>query len=297
MAFAPAVYFVHAWQVEGNADKLKERAEAAEAEGEFEKALQLYGQYLNFREDDFDTLLYYLRLRDGMASTGDALSRVLLGYEELLRRDPVRPDDAEIREDIIAVAMALGENSLALYHLETLLDQDAFQTFRSENPQQVAELRFQKGQCHEAEGRIAEAISEYLQALDLEKADHKYYLPLAQLFVNQTENLPERDEAKTPETQVTELTLSAKIRDQFPRKQDRNFSGNDASEQILNWMVENAKSPAQAYLARAQYHYLRANSSPPGRRWMRPSAIGGRTLKSYCFRANWLSNRLMRHGF
>ena len=116
------VHFLHGVQVEGNAGKLKERAEAAEAEGEYEKAVALLGQYLNFRENDYNALLQFLRLRDGLATTNAARNQVLLGYEELLRRDPGRPDEAEIRQDIAAIAISVGEYTVAQHHLKTLLD-------------------------------------------------------------------------------------------------------------------------------------------------------------------------------
>src|SRR5690606_16281891 len=132
------------------AEHLKVRAEAAEAEGDFGKSADLLSQYLSFRKDDLDTLLRLVRLRDGLATTGRALQNAMLGYEEVLRRDPNRADEAEIRQDVIAVAMAIREHSVALYHLQALLEDEESQKFREENPAQTAELYYLQGQCYHA---------------------------------------------------------------------------------------------------------------------------------------------------
>ncbi len=253
----PTLYFVHGWQVEGNADKLKLRAEAAETEGEYEKAMQLYGQYLNFRDDDFEALLHYLRLRDGMATTPQALSRVVLGYEELLRRDPDQPDEVEVRQDIVALAMTLRDYSLALLHLERLLEDSRFQKFRESHPDQLPEWRFQTAQCRQAEGSIKEAFEGYVEVLEAHPAQHKYYLPLAILFANQASNLPLRSKPDPENPEPAPVTLSEKIHALLPYKNQRDFAGTEAADQILEWMADQADSKAEAYLVRAGYRFQR----------------------------------------
>jgi tetratricopeptide (TPR) repeat protein len=267
---APSVYFVHAWQVEANADRLKERAEAAEAEGEYVKAFQWYGQYLNFRQNDFDTKLYYLRWRDGFATSREAYERVLLSYEELLRRDPNRPDEAEIRQDIIAVAMTIGDSPLAMHHLEILLKDEKFQ----DSP----ELKFQFAQSLQADGRTKEAFETYLEILEDSPGEPKYYVPLAYLFEDQWRNLPyapeqdsetpleqepdteqktESDQnANSPEQESVAISFAEKIKRLLPKKNERDFPGGENAEQILEMMVVRLNS-AEAFLTRARYRHLR----------------------------------------
>ncbi len=190
-ALGVGVHFLHGVQVEGNAGKLKERAQAAEAEGEYEKAVTLLNQYLNFRENDYDALLHFLRLRDGLATTKAARDELLLGYQGILRRDPDRPDEAEIRQDTAAIAMSVGEFALARQQLEMLVEPGKFDQYRDKHG---AELKYQLGLCCQAEGNIKEAFEAFLQVFDQDWEQqpnrYKYYLPLAALFAESYEDLP-----------------------------------------------------------------------------------------------------------
>src|SRR5690606_33765562 len=123
-------------------------------------------------------------LRDGLATEARQLHNVVLGYEEVLRRDFDRGDEAEIRQDIVAIAMIIERYPLALDHLRILLEGESHQGFRENHPDQVAELFYQQGQCHHAEGRFSEAFESYLRALELGDKQHKFYLPLAALFAD-----------------------------------------------------------------------------------------------------------------
>ena len=169
--------------------------------------MTLLGQYLNFRENDYDSQLHSLRLRDGLATSEQARGQILLGYENLLRRDPGRPDEWEIRKDIAALAMSVGEFAVARHHLETLSD-DA--DFRDKHEDEIPELTYQWGQCYHAEDRIKEAYEKYVAALELEQYQYRYYLPLAVLFA-QNQDLPHRDGS----AEIT-TTLPKKSRRSYP---------------------------------------------------------------------------------
>ena len=250
---------LHGVQLEGNAGKLKDRAKVAEAEGEYGQAVVLLRQYLNFRENDYDALLHCLRLRDALATAPQARSLVLLGYEELLRRDPGRPDEAEIRQDLVAVALSVGQYRLARRHLTILLEQGTFQDDRKKQAEKFPEFEYQRGLCHQAEGRIKDAFEAYLHVLELQPGRHKYYLPLAVLFAENPENLPHRDKpsGNTAERSASAWSLPENIEALLPRKAQADFDGNAAADRVLEWMVEQAQSPVEAYLARARFRHQR----------------------------------------
>lgn len=247
VALAVGIHLVHAVQVGRNAVHLKDRALAAEAEGDWGKAAQLYGQYLSLEEDDLETRLHALQLRDGLATNARALHNVMLGYEEVLRRDPNRSDETDIRRDLVAVAMVNGQYSIAIHHLKSLLTEDRYRDFRDSDPARLAELYFQEGQCHQIEGRAKEALDSYSKALKKKRDEHKYYLPLAVLFSEQHASLPRQEETEltkdVPEQIVSLLPLSNKA----------TFDGKLAANRVLEWMIQEASHPAKAYLARAQW--------------------------------------------
>lgn len=252
----PTVYWMHGRQVEGNADQLKQRAEAAEASGEYNTALQLFSQYLNFRPNDWDVLLHSLRLRDGLATSPATLSRVMLGYEELLRRAPNHPDEAEIRQDLVALALLLGEDSLARHHLETLLEGQHLEMYRRAHPEKLPGWKFQLAQTQETAGRVRDAWEGYLDVLEWKPEEHTYYLPVAALFADRSGSLPHRPHGKKKEQEAAEpLTISEQIRALLPAKHERDFPAQKMAEDVLERMVENASRPAEALLARAKFHY------------------------------------------
>ena len=264
-----SLHLLHGVQVERNSVSLKERAEAAEEEGDYAKAVGLLAQYLTFREDDHDALLHLVRLRDGLATSVQALANVYLGYEEVLRRDPDRPDKAEIRQDAIAVALTIAAASapsdaaaagryynLALGHLDTLLDADEFQDFQDEHTDQVAELHYQRGQCYQGLSRFREACIAYLAAIqfvekELEEGESdksewhevrpRFYRALAGLVLD----------AGMTEDEFKSLPLATGL-PSLGMQKDRS----DVADQLLSWTVDDRADDAvnaQAYLDRARY--------------------------------------------
>jgi tetratricopeptide (TPR) repeat protein len=146
------------------------RAEAAESEGRFADAQRYLSRYVRFRPGDTDALAALGVLVDDTADSPQEWHQAYNLFERVLIHSPERRD---IRRRFVDVAMKLGLYETALDHLREL-NSNASDDDR-------AELAFLIGECRHAEGRYAEAIRHYLEAIEHDGTQVDPYARLAYL--------------------------------------------------------------------------------------------------------------------
>src|SRR5262245_49072286 len=84
------IWLLHGYQVRRNAHYLLQRADEARADDVFSTALTYYGQYLTLVPGDTEAGEKFALTLDKVADDANDRVRVVLRFEEILRRDPER---------------------------------------------------------------------------------------------------------------------------------------------------------------------------------------------------------------
>jgi tetratricopeptide (TPR) repeat protein len=144
LILSASTYALHEFQVRRNAHQLLEQADRAVEEKDYERALQLYPQYLSFAPNDPDTNQKYAQVLDrSPGSVGERIRLVLL-MDQVLR---VKPNEDAFRLRLVHNLLALGRTAEALEHLQKLLP-------RAQD----------KAEVHHMIGWSLEALRDYSQA-------------------------------------------------------------------------------------------------------------------------------------
>ena len=183
---------LHGVQLDRNADRLLEQAARAEEQGDLDEAVKFLGQYVGFRPKDADALARFGLLVEKTARTPRQWFQAFQTLERVLRLDPKRADEAEIRRRLADLSMKLGQYKDALLHLRTLQTL----TERTASADQRAELLSLQGQCRFGLGEYPLALRCYLAAIEQDEQQQDYYLQAAALLSARPEVLDDRDRLK-----------------------------------------------------------------------------------------------------
>jgi len=115
-----AVYLMHEYQMQKNAEVLLQRARRAEAANEPVKAAQLLREYLNIKSQDGNVWAWYARVVDQTFAHVSKRRRegVFLIFEEALRHNP---GDSKVERRCAEIALELKRYSDAERHLTSLV--------------------------------------------------------------------------------------------------------------------------------------------------------------------------------
>jgi len=165
---------VHAWhghQVRRTAGALLEQAVADEGAGREVAAVEALRHYLSLRPEDVDALVRLVLILERSAASPADREKVLVAFEQVLRRDPERRD---IRLRLVRLAMGpdLRRYDQAASHLRSLL---------SGSPSD-GELEGRLGLCEENASHYAEAAGLYERAIAHEPGRLEPYGQLAALL-------------------------------------------------------------------------------------------------------------------
>ena len=191
VVFAVGMHFLHAVQVDRNSHVLLDRAAVAEADDRLQDAILLLSQYVRLNPEDTDALARIGTLVNRADNSVSSWRRVYLTCEEVLRRDQGREDAAEIRWQLVQVAMKLRRFRDASDHLAILRDSDL--PIDSSVPDE-AELCFIQGQCQQHLGRHLAAAQYYLASIQLASDRLDSYSALASLILQRFAKLPTASE-------------------------------------------------------------------------------------------------------
>jgi tetratricopeptide (TPR) repeat protein len=164
-------HFLHGYQLKRNAGVLLRRAEDAQAEKDYGKALGYYGRYLQFRPDDTAALANYALLLEQESKTPAAQLRAYLILEETLRRLPERDD---VRRCVVRLAMEPALSRFAETEKEL--------TILLKSSPNDAELEELYGRCEEGCGHFTEAADWYDKAIEHDEHRVTAYVRLAGLY-------------------------------------------------------------------------------------------------------------------
>ena len=205
-AGAIGVHFLHAFQVDRQANEIKLRAEKSLEAGRLADAIREFTLYLSLDPDDTDALATLgLLLEQDAVSARDRM-RVFLMFERVLVQNPGR---ADIRSRLVDVSMKLGRYDIALGHLARL-DADLLAKVAQElearrsgdradgdpRPFEIllasssAENVFLGARCYDALSRYDEAAQLYLKVIDLANSEVEYYERLVELLIRHADKLP-----------------------------------------------------------------------------------------------------------
>ncbi len=169
LLFGGGLYGLHAVQMERNAAFLLRQAELAQEQGKLDQVVKYLGMYLAHAPGDTQALAQYALALDKLAQAPEARMQAYLVLEKVLRRDPERLD---VRRRLVDLAMHVRRFADARVHLDVLLGSSP-----GDN-----ELLHLMGESLEGDGKYAEAVQRYKQALKSPPRQTKTYLRLAQVF-------------------------------------------------------------------------------------------------------------------
>ncbi len=200
-----SLHNIHRWQINQNADGLREKAEAAKEQGDLAEAINLYTQYLKYRPDNIEAQVRLGEVLDQPNTTGKALLQVFLLYEDVLRKDPNRE---VVRRRLVQVSMRIGRYGDALGHLMPLL---------AKSPDDP-ELLFHQGRCEEGRGHYADAAKAYSAAIAGDPRQIDYHSALIDLAFNHADamDLAKLDPQSREEASASDVVeaLSERMVDQ-----------------------------------------------------------------------------------
>jgi tetratricopeptide (TPR) repeat protein len=197
------LFLVHILQVRRHAADLLARAGRAEEQGEATEAIKYLDRYLTLKPDDNNALARFALVLARQADSPDARKRAQGVLARVLQRSPDRTD---LRRWSVTLAMDLGQFANAREHLTVLLQ---------DSPRD-GELEHLRGECEQAEGDSANAVTWFTRAIAHAPDRIESYVRFAGLL---------RGPLKEPEQ----------------------------ADQVMNNLVEANAGSAEAYLARARY--------------------------------------------
>jgi tetratricopeptide (TPR) repeat protein len=161
-ALGATAWAVQRYQVRHHLDKVLDRARKTEDAGELDKTIEYLRRYLSVRPLDGEVWAWLARVMD--RKTPKEPDRVHPGrmqvYEALAQATRLRPDDAPVRRQCIALAMEQGRYADARRHLKILLE-----PVKERADDSVAELEDLLGQCDQGENKAREAGEWYEKAI------------------------------------------------------------------------------------------------------------------------------------
>lgn len=204
---AVGIYFLHRMQVNRNASDLLERAAAAESDHRLQEAVSLLSQYIRLKPEDTDALVRIGTLVNRIVGSVRAWRRAYISFEEVLRREPEREDAAEIRWQLVQVAMKLNRFRDAMSRLKILRDSEAAGKLSKDSASEQnafnlpdeAELCFLQGQCRHGVGDYLAAFQYFLASIQLAGDRVDSYETLVTLILQRPESLPAPNELQDEE--------------------------------------------------------------------------------------------------
>jgi tetratricopeptide (TPR) repeat protein len=163
------VHFLHAFQVERNAEGVLEEAQEFRAKGDLEEARLFAMRYLNLRRGDESDAAKGMRLLAEIAyeeaqapDAGVRKKRLAIAFmEEAVR---LNPDDADFRRKLLDYHVKLGSITGALDHVKLLRDPGKLD----------AELELIAAKCYEATGDYAETVKICEMLVGYDRAEKKF---------------------------------------------------------------------------------------------------------------------------
>ncbi len=238
VVFGVCVHFLHAYQVDRNANTLLAKSKEAQAEGDLKEATQYLRAYIGFRPQDAGAVADLAQLLDQQAGSVPALRQAYFTYQEALRQDSDRDD---LRRRIVTIAMLLGRPDDALRQIEILT---------KKTPEDF-ELALLAAQCHIGNRDIDLAAREYVEVLSKDQTNVEAYSGLVNLFVFRPDDFPYQKK-------IEDLKAPPEIVGLFRTKAPEIPGGdNDAwnkkrAESLLDLMVGLGKPKSRAYLERGR---------------------------------------------
>jgi tetratricopeptide (TPR) repeat protein len=169
-ALAVGAHYLHGYQVRRKAAVFRQRAEQAAEAGRPDEAIVEYQRYLALVPGDGDARADFGIILSRASQSLRDRQAVFIELERALRTNGDR-DDA--RERLVHVAMDIGRFADAREHIQKLLD-------RGSNNK--AELHHLMGRCFEVEGKYAEAVSAFKNAIRKDPTHVESYVRLVDLL-------------------------------------------------------------------------------------------------------------------
>lgn len=238
--FGVGVHFLHAFQVDRNADSLLAKARRSLADENLDEAAKYLRVYIGFRPKDAKAVAELAQILDRKARTGAQLVNAYRTYQQALRLDSEREDllfrSAEI-------ARLIGRNQDALSGIKIL----------RKNAPDDPKLSLLAAKCYLADDRIRESTNEYLATIQNEQSNLEAYQGLTYLFSQHFEELPtaEQISESTPEV-LRSLFTAKRTQDSALETDSLEVRQQKKIEVLLNEMVRLGEPTDEAYLERAR---------------------------------------------
>jgi tetratricopeptide (TPR) repeat protein len=176
--FSVGVHFLHGYQVQRNAYRLRERAEQAVNAKDDGKALTYYAQYLKLAPEDVDSAQKYVEILDRRPDDADP-EDLVVRMENVLR---FKSDQHELRFRLVHNLLLLDRTAEALANLKKL------QTTWPDK----AEVLHMIGWCQEALREYPQAVQSFEEAIRINPKQIRSYALLAEVL---QDRLTQPDEA------------------------------------------------------------------------------------------------------
>lgn len=245
------LHFARSMQLSRNASTLLDQATEAEESGDLKQAIGFLSQYLRLRPDDADALKQIGSLTNRSESSVDAWFKVYRTYEEVLRRDPRRSDAAEVRWELVKVAMKLERFRDAQTHLGELQELVRADGLDFDNAPGPAELYHRSAICFERLTESKEALAWYLASISAGPDRVDAYRDLAVFILRSDSRLPARDDIRPPAGVKFEPGALSFLPESDDQQPTAAVSRNVARD-LLREMVDRGQPTHLAHLARAR---------------------------------------------
>jgi tetratricopeptide (TPR) repeat protein len=160
------VHLLHCAQYRRSANGLHDQAMRAQEQGKLERTARYLELYLGYVPEDTDALILYGRTLGQLAKSAGDYAQVLDVFERALQREP---DHADVRRELVEIALVIGRFSEAREHARIL----------QEAAPGNAELEHLGGVCEEAMGDYARAEAQFEKAKTHAPAQIESYQRLA----------------------------------------------------------------------------------------------------------------------
>ncbi len=119
-----AVFVVHPWQMDRNAEWFRERAEAALAEDDLRTAFDYQAKYVRYRKDEDDARIKLANLAVDITKLSDATGMEYAKAHAILERAVLKTDDPDLRRKLAEMLIARRRPGDAIIHIDELLIKD-----------------------------------------------------------------------------------------------------------------------------------------------------------------------------
>ena len=244
---------LHASQLTRTSEFLKQSADDAFAEDDFNRSFDLYEQYMTLNPNDAKVEERISEILEDHGNSAKALQRAFQINEQLLLTDKSR-DDVRMRQ--IRIADRLGRYSDAAVHLQHMRDQ------RSD----LSDVWHFSGIVAKDTGEFPEAISFFTKAISLSNPAPEAFQYLAELKTSEEKNPIEAEQLLNQLITTQDNAETRKIRAQWLISQERPATAipdlwkaisEDASDVKTNAMllksIRQAAANDQAFVADPEY--------------------------------------------